>query len=174
MTKEKKDKKVVDEEVVIEEKEVEAEVVELTDEEKLQNNLQEALDKELRLRAEFDNYKRRTMLETINATNKGKAEVFKGMLDTIDNLERAMDHECSDESYSAGIVIVYNKMMEKLQSLGLEVIDCDGTMDHNIHQAVVTDTVEGMEDDQIIEVLQKGYKMDDTIIRVAMVKVNKI
>ncbi|MGL5021106.1 MAG: nucleotide exchange factor GrpE [Mycoplasmatales bacterium] len=174
MTKGKKKKKAVEEEVVIEKKEVETEVVELTKEEKLQNDLQEALDKELRLRAEFDNYKRRTMLETINASNKGKAEVFKGMLDTIDNLERAMGHECSDESYSSGIVIVYNKMIEKLQSLGLEVIDCEGIMDHNVHQAVVTDTVEGMEDDQIIEVLQKGYKMDDTLIRVAMVKVNKI
>ena len=147
--------------------------VELTNEEKLENQLNEAKDIELRLRAEFDNYKRRTTNDILNASNRGKNEVITGMLETIDNLERAMSHECSDESYSAGIVLVYNKLIEKLSSYGLEVINCEGIMDHNFHQAVVTDSVDDMEEDQIIEVLQKGYIVDENVIRHAMVKVNK-
>jgi molecular chaperone GrpE len=147
--------------------------VELTNEEKLQNQLTEAKDIELRLRAEFDNYKRRTTNDILNASNRGKNEVITGMLETLDNLERAMMHECTDESYSAGIVLVYNKLIEKLTSFGLEVINCEGIMDHNFHQAVVTDTIEDLDEDQIIEVLQKGYKVQEDVIRHAMVKVNK-
>jgi molecular chaperone GrpE len=147
--------------------------VELTNEELLQNQINDAKDVELRLRAEFDNYKRRTTNDILNASNRGKNEVITAMLETLDNLERAMMHECSDESYRAGIVLVYNKLIEKLNSFGLEVINCEGIMDHNFHQAVVTDSVDDLDEDQIIEVLQKGYKVQDDVIRHAMVKVNK-
>jgi molecular chaperone GrpE len=130
----------------------------------------------MRLLAEYQNYKRRSLEDSLKASTQGKKEVFSELLETIDNLERALsvvEEEDKSDSFVKGVEMVYNSLVKKLEGLGLTVIDCTGNIDANLHHAVMTDNLEDYENDQIIEVLQKGYQLNEIIIRPAMVKVNQ-
>ncbi len=129
--------------------------------------------KYLRLLADFDNLKRNTAKDVMNAKNNGKIEVFRELVDVLDNFERSMQYDPSTEDYAKGINMVHNQLIAKLEAAGLEKVASEGVMDANIHQAVMVDQVEELEDDEIIETLQHGYKLEDRLIRPAMVKVNK-
>lgn len=139
------------------------------------NNKEDELfkDKYLRLLADFENFKRRSALENLNAKNSGKIEVFRELVDIIDNFERALQHDIQTEEFKKGIEMLNSNLTEKLEKLGLETIDCEGVMNPDYHQAVVVDSLDDYENDEIIEVLQKGYVLEDRLIRAAMVKVNQ-
>ncbi len=144
--------------------------VEATPEEQQVNEYEQ---KYLRLLADFDNLKRNNAKEVMNAKNNGKIEVFRELVDVLDNFERSMQYDPSTEDYAKGINMVHNQLISKLEAAGLEKVAAEGVMDANIHQAVMVDSVEDLEDDEIIETLQHGYKLEDRLIRPAMVKVNK-
>ncbi len=127
-----------------------------------------------RLLADFENYKRRTSNEILESKTKGKSEVFEKLLDIIDNFDRSMEYDVQTEEFKKGIEMLHSMFNQRLEDLGLEEVETIGILDPNKHQAVMIDTVEGLEDDEIIEVLQKGYCVEQRVLRPAMVKVNKI
>ena len=137
-------------------------------------NKQEELyeEKYLKLRAEFDNFRKRSAKEQLNATDRGKMEVFTKLISTIDTLEAALKQEKEEDEFTKGIQMTYTGLMSKLSELGLEEVDYE-LFDPNYHMAVVTDNNEELEDDAIVEVMQKGYMFDGKLVRQAMVKVNK-
>ncbi len=126
-----------------------------------------------RLLADFENHKRRTSNEILESKSKGKSEVFEKLLDIIDNFDRSMEYDIQTEEFKKGIEMLHSMFNQRLESLGLEEVETTGALDPNKHQAVLVDTVDGLEDDEIIEVLQKGYCVEQRVLRPAMVKVNK-
>lgn len=96
------------------------------------------------------------------------------MLSVIDNLERAMDSAEKDTSLYTGIYMVHQQLLNALNKEGVEVIDALGAkFDPNYHHAIMTEAKEGVESNIVIEVLQKGYKLKDRILRAALVKVSE-
>lgn len=142
-------------------------------EENIEEEVNEYEQKYLRLLADFDNLKRNNAKDVMNAKNNGKIEVFRELVDVLDNFERSMQYDSTSEDYAKGINLVHKQLIDKLTNLGLEKVDETGIMNANIHQAVMVDNVEDLEDDEIIETLQSGYKLEEKLIRPAMVKVNK-
>lgn len=130
-------------------------------------------DKNLRLLAEFNNYKKRSSEEYMQAKIQGKVEVFKKLVDTLDNFERALAQESSDSQFYAGMQMIYEKLKSDCQSLGLEIINCEGKLDHRLHQALMIEENADLEDDVIVDVLQNGYIVENVLVRPSMVKVNK-
>ena len=139
----------------------------------LQQKISELEDTNLRLLAEFNNYKKRSSEEFNKAQIQGKVEVFKKLVDVIDNFERALNQDCQDEEFKKGVEMIYTKLMDDASSLGLEEVDASGLLDPNLHHALMVEENDDLEDNQIIEVLQKGYKVEDILIRPSMVKVNQ-
>lgn len=149
---------------------LQAELSELKEE---NDNLNQRL---LRVQAEFDNFKKRSQKEK-EADRKYKAEnLVTELLPAIDNFERAMQVEVTDETKGLvdGVSMVYNQIKDALKSQGVEEIESVGQpFDPNIHHAVMQAEDEQAESDTVIEELQKGYKLKDRVIRPAMVKVSK-
>lgn len=139
----------------------------------LNEKIKELEDKNLRLLAEFNNYKKRTSEEYELNKKRTKADVFKKMVETIDGFERALNQECQDQEYVKGMQMIFDKFKNDLISLGLEEINNEGKMNHAYHQALMVEDNPDYEDDEITEVLQKGYKVDDLLVRPSMVKVNQ-
>ncbi len=146
---------------------------EIIDDENEKEEINEFEQKYLRLLADYENLKRNNAKDIVGAKNNGKIEVFRELLDVLDNFERSMEYEIGTEDYAKGISMVHTQLISKLESLGLEKISDLGQMDANIHQAVMVEENADLEDDEIIEILQNGYKLEDRLIRPAMVKVNK-
>lgn len=96
------------------------------------------------------------------------------VLPVLDDCERALSHETSDEVYRKGVEMIYGKLKHALELEGVTEIDAlDQPFDGNWHQALMSEHVEGKEPGMVIEVLQKGYKLKDRILRAAMVKVSE-
>jgi len=98
------------------------------------------------------------------------------ILPVIDNLERALATKpnAETESYYKGVEMIYNQLTYALSKEGVEEIEAlDKKFDHNLHQALMTEKVDDQEAGQIIEVLQKGYKLKDRVLRASMVKVSE-
>ncbi len=163
-----------DAEFLEEDEKIQAEDPEVEIEPEEGENKKDFEDKYLRLLADYDNLKRRSAIEQLSSKNNGKIIVFKELLDILDNFQRALSYDIASEEFKKGIDIVYKQFNEKLASLGLEKVASSGLMDHNIHQAVMTESNQDFKDDEIIEVMQDGYILEEKLIRPAMVKVNKI
>lgn len=159
----------------IEQKEVEElkEVVEPEDvEEKLCKQLKEKDEQYLRLRAEYDNYRKRTAKEKEESFQNAKMSVISEFLEVLDNFDRAKSAEGSPEDYQKGIDMIYNMFSDKLKSLGVEPFGEEGdTFDPEIHQALTHIEDENLSENVIASVFQKGYKLGDKIIRHAAVVV---
>jgi len=147
-------------------------------EEKL-NLLNQALiqeqEKTLRLNAELQNVQRHREEDIQRLLKYDGEELIKSLLPIIDNFERALSLENEENSkFLEGFRMIYKKLVEILDNYKVEVIDANNVeFDPSIHQAVATDKVEGMESNKVIEVLQKGYKYKDKLLRPAMVKVSE-
>ena len=159
----KKDKKAV--------KELEEKVKSLEAElEKAKAELQEQSDKYLRMLAEYDNFRRRSQSEKEAIWGESMSDTVNAILPVIDNLEMALAYKTDSESVVKGVGMTLTQFSQCLEGLGVEVIKCE-TFDPNYHNAVMH-----VEDDQygegeIVEVLRKGYKKGEKVIRYAMVKV---
>lgn len=143
----------------------------------LQQQLEEETNRHLRLRADYENFKRRTQLDR-EAADKYKAQsLLSNLLPVLDNFERAMQSiPASEDSQSLqkGLEMVYKTLVEATEKEGLQVIEAEGVaFDPNIHQAVMTDTDETKESGIILQELQKGFRYKDRVLRPSMVKVNE-
>lgn len=136
----------------------------------------EASDRLLRVQAEFENYKKRTQREKIAERTYKSQDLVNELLPALDNFERALTVESTEETKSIieGITMVYNQVKDALQSENVEVIETVGKeFDPNLHHAVMQVEDPEQESNVIVEELQKGYILKDRVIRPAMVKVNK-
>ncbi|MFU0799708.1 MAG: nucleotide exchange factor GrpE [Xylanivirga thermophila] len=131
-----------------------------------------------RLKADFDNYKKRNQSAVSNAYDDAVGETIEKILPVLDNLERALESmkqgECP-ESFVQGIEMVVKQFREVLSKMDVHEIEAlNKPFDPNIHHAVMqVEADEGQESDIIVEVLQKGYKHKEKVIRYSMVKVAK-
>ena len=137
-----------------------------------QAKAEEYLDMAQRVQAEFDNYRRRTRATRAEAFEDGAREFIKQLLPVVDNLERAIAQDSSDESLLAGVKLVYRQLMETLEKRGVTAIDRAGEkFDPNLENAVLQGTEDEGEPGTVAAVLQKGYRMGDFVLRHAMVQV---
>ena len=138
----------------------------------MQKDLDEAKDMLLRTAAEFDNYKKRSERERIQVSAFVKAQTIKALLPSIDNLLRAAAADSSSADYAKGIEMTIRQLMENLTKLGLKEINPENqSFDPMLHEAVMHEENSDVPENTVVQVLQKGYIMDDTVIRPAMVKV---
>ena len=134
----------------------------------------ELQDQLLRKRAELDNYRKRVERDRQRRLLEARAALIQGLLPSLDNLDRALSAETSGESLRAGVELIRRDLMALLESEGLEVVDPEGEhFDPQTQQALVHEAVAGFEDGMIVEVLRKGYKLEDRLLRPALVKVAK-
>ena len=140
--------------------------------EKLKAELDKKNDVLLRTAAEFDNYKKRTEREKSGVAEYARAGIIKQLLPILDNIDRAAGADRESPDYIKGIELIVKQLEGLSEKLGIEEIAKQGeTFDPNLHEAVMHIEDENLGENVIAEVLQKGYKTGDTIIRHAMVKV---
>ncbi|MBO5129286.1 MAG: nucleotide exchange factor GrpE [Oscillospiraceae bacterium] len=129
-------------------------------------------DSFLRLYAEYDNFRKRTIKEKEASYGNGKADTLAKLLPVYDNLERALNQETSDAAYKKGVELTMTELVKIFTGLGVEIFGEKGdTFDPNLHNAVMHIDDESMEENTISLVFQKGFKIGDKIVRFAMVQV---
>ena len=129
-------------------------------------------DAHLRVAAEFDNYRKRTIKEKEASYGNGKADAVAKMLPVYDNLERALNQETADAAYKKGVELTMNELVKIFTSLGVEIFGTVGdAFDPNLHNAVMHIESEELEENTISQVFQKGFKIGDKVVRFAMVQV---
>ncbi|MBR3721851.1 MAG: nucleotide exchange factor GrpE [Selenomonadaceae bacterium] len=125
-----------------------------------------------RLRADFENFRRRSAKEKEEIGAVSKEEMLKSMLPLIDNFERAMAADKDSDNFYQGISMIFNQFAEILKSQGLEQIQAKGQFfDPNFHQAVMRVQSDDLPEGMIAEVLQQGYQVNGKVIRPSMVQV---
>jgi molecular chaperone GrpE len=143
----------------------------------LKSKLEEADNRYIRLQADFDNFRRRTRLDTA-ANEKYRAQkLITDLLPAIDNFERALKMEADNDQTRVllqGMEMVYRNLVEALKNEGVEPIEAAGKeFDPHLHQAVMQVEDANFGPNIIVEEFQKGYMLKDRVIRPSMVKVNQ-
>jgi len=172
MAKNKNEKDLKDQEApeVVEQEVTEEVQDERSDVEILEDQLQVEKDKYLRLFAEFENFKRRTAKERIELFKTAGEGVLRDMLPVLDDFDRAMVeiNKSEDEQLTSGVKLIANKLTNTLNSKGLEEFDvrAGDTFNADVHEAITqipapSDDMKG----KIVDVIEKGYKLGDKIIR---------
>ncbi len=129
-------------------------------------------DSFLRLAADYDNFRKRTIKEKEQSYSNGKADAVAKLLPVYDNLERALNQNTEDAAYKKGVEMTMTQLVSIFESLGVEIFGEKGdAFDPNLHNAVMHTEEEGVEENTITLVFQKGFKMGDKIVRFAMVQV---
>ena len=129
-------------------------------------------DAHLRIAAEYDNFRKRTVKEKEQSYGNGKADAVAKMLPIYDNLERALNQACEDAAYKKGVEMTMNELLKIFTSLGVEVFGNVGDeFDPNLHNAVMHIDSEELAENTIAQVFQKGFKIGEKIVRFAMVQV---
>ena len=168
MAKKEKEKKEIPVEEVVEETPVE-EVSEVNPFEEKYNAEHDAY---LRLAAEFDNFRKRTIKEKEASYGNGKADAVAKMLPVYDNLERALNQPTEDAAYKKGVEMTMNELIKVLSALGVEIFGNAGdAFDPNLHNAVMHIESDEFAENTICTVFQKGFKVGDKVVRFAMVQV---
>jgi molecular chaperone GrpE len=145
-------------------------IIEETAEEKLSRDLEKEKDKFLRVFAEFENYKRRTAKERIELFKTANQEVLQAMLPVMDDFDRALAEirKSDDEVLLKGVELIYEKLKTTLIGKGLEVIEIRAGDTFNADNAEAITQIPAPSEDlkgKIVDVLEKGYKLGDKIIR---------
>ena len=127
----------------------------------------------MRLMAEFQNFKRRAAREKTDIHAYANEKIISELLPVLDNFERALDTKSDDmEGYVKGMELIFTQLRTALEHAGLEEIPAMGEeFDPNVHNAVMTEDSDEHDDGKISKVLQKGYKLNDKVIRPSMVAV---
>ena len=142
-------------------------------------NLEEQLkviqDKHIRLKAEFENFRRRKADEISRLLQFEGENAIRGFLPILDDLERMIhSSDASEESLKDGVSMVESKIQKYFESLSIKPFGEKGDeMDPDIHDAMLTQSDKKMDDNSILEVFEKGYRYRDKVIRHAKVIVNK-
>jgi len=141
----------------------------------LEEKNKELMDNLLRLKAEFENYRRRMLKEQTRILDTAEGDLIRKLLPVIDNLQRALDHAAPGEgnSLKEGVSMVLEQMLGILQKEGLEVVDPDGQpFDPEHHEAMMVVETDECPEGTVVEVVQKGYRFNGLLLRPAMVKVS--
>jgi molecular chaperone GrpE len=140
----------------------------------------EYLDLAKRTKADFENFRKRMTAEVQAASARGKAEVIREVVPALDDLERAiqaagLDPEGdSDDGLSHGVLLVFRSLRDSLSRNGVEAVDPKGEkFDPMQHEALSTVQAEGVESGNVVEVMQKGYRLGEQLIRPARVVVSE-
>ena len=138
---------------------------------------QVAIDKMMRLAAEFDNYKKRNAKEYENTRKYAAENLLKELLPIVDNFERAIEsaNESKDfDSFIEGVNLILNQMINLLEKEGVIMIKSVGEIfDPNVHEAVMHVASDEYPENVVVQELQKGYILKDRVVRPAMVSVSK-
>lgn len=157
---------------------IDAEIVDEDNEEineaQIEDDFNEFKDKYQRLLADFTNYKQREEANKADFKKYACSNLIEKLLPVLDNFDRAIDSASDDDPLIKGVIMTRDEMLKVLGNEGLQVIPSDGeAFDYNVHQAILTEESDSVESDHIIETFQKGYKLNNKVIRPAMVKVAK-
>jgi len=146
------------------------------EETKLKEEYDAINNKMLRLQADFLNYKTRTEKEKSTTYGNAVSDVLTDLLPIIDNFERAIDAVNSENqeviNFKNGVKMIYDQFLNTLQKKGLKEIEAlNSKFDPNMHSGIAFEVTEEKEEDTVIEVFQKGYVVNDRVIRPSMVKI---
>ena len=129
-------------------------------------------DAHLRVAAEFDNFRKRTVKEKEASYGNGKADAVAKILPIYDNLERALKQETTDAAFKRGVEMTMTELVKILNGLGVEIFGQVGdSFDPNLHNAVMHTENEELGENVVAQVFQKGFKLGDKVVRFAMVQV---
>ena len=129
-------------------------------------------DAHLRVAAEFDNFRKRTLKEKEASYGNGKADAVAKILPIYDNLERALNQPTEDAASKKGVELTMNELLKIFGALGVEVFGNVGdAFDPNLHNAVMHIDDENLGENVIAQVFQKGFKVGEKVVRFAMVQV---
>jgi molecular chaperone GrpE len=141
--------------------------------EELERERDEYLDSLQRLKAEFDNYRKRTEREQSERAANSAARLVKELLPVLDDLERALEAatEHEEAKLEEGVRLVHRALLGILQREGVAEIETDGAFDPHVHEALLAQPAEEAEPGSVVQVLQKGYRLGDRVLRPARVVV---
>lgn len=154
----------------------EAENTEEKAEEKTEEKADDGNEKYVRLMAEFQNYKKRVAKEKNDIREYATEKLVMELLPVLDNFERALAASAEDDpaGYAKGMELIFTQMVTELQKSGLTEVEAEGQdFDPTKHNAVMTEENEELESGKVSKVLQKGYALNDKVIRPSMVAVTK-
>jgi len=139
---------------------------------------EEYLDRLKRVHAEYDNYRKRISKEQVDTILRANKELIERLLPVIDSFEHALeigeDLKSTGDEFYKGVKMIFKKLMDVMQKEGVSVINPAGEeFNPHICEAAVTESVKNVEEGIVLEVLRKGYKLNDFLIRPAVVKVCK-
>lgn len=140
--------------------------------EKAEKEVADNKEQYLRLFAEFDNFKKRSVKEKQQAYSDAKGDALTAFLPVVDNIERALQSNSEGEDLKKGVELIMKQVLDVMASNGIEEIEALGkTFDPNFHNAVMHIEDESFGEQEICEVFQKGYKIGDKVVRYSVVKV---
>ena len=129
-------------------------------------------DAHLRIAAEYDNFRKRTVKEKDAAYGNGKADTVAKILPIYDNLERALNQPTEDAAYKKGVEMTMTELVKILNGLGVEIFGEPGdSFDPNLHNAVMHTEDDSLGENVIAQVFQKGFRIGEKVVRFAMVQV---
>jgi len=140
----------------------------------VRKDLEELKDRHLRKLAEFENVRKRAAREKAEAYRAALTGFLRDFLPVADSVERALAHAPENAlrtDFGKGIALIDRQIAELWKKYGVTEVDTSGSFDPNVHEAVATQEVPGASRDAIVEVLRKGYRVDDKLLRPASVKV---
>jgi molecular chaperone GrpE len=139
----------------------------------VERDLESLKDRHLRTLAEFENLRKRSDREKRDARRVALADLAREFLPVVDNFESALAHATSDDlesDFGQGILLIHRQLTDLWRKLGLREVETAGGFDPNVHEAVATE--ESIQPaNTVLDVLRKGYRLDDQLIRPALVKV---
>jgi molecular chaperone GrpE len=146
--------------------------VETEELEALRNENEELIDTLQRLQADFDNYRKRAARDQESLVARAGERIVKELLPILDDLERALEAVESHEEAKLedGVQLVYRQLEQLLEKEGLALVETDGKFDPHVHEALLTQPSDA-DEGSVIEVLQKGYRLGDRVLRPARVVV---
>lgn len=143
-------------------------------ENKVNSEIEELKNQLLRLQADFVNYKNRTEREKSNSIILANEGLILKLLPVLDNFNRAFTHVNIEDEAIKGFVMIKEQFESILKTEMVEEIESDGAVfDPNLHNAVMTESKDGVESGIVLETFEKGYKIKDKVIRPSMVKVSE-
>ena len=139
---------------------------------KAQEIIDELNDKVMRQMAEFENFRKRSDKEKTQMYDMGAKSILEKILPVVDNFERGLDAAADGDSFADGMKMIYKQLMTSLEEAGVKEIEAEGEeFNPDYHNAVMHVEDEELGENVVVEVLQKGYMYNDTVLRHAMVKV---
>ncbi len=132
----------------------------------------ELQDRYLRLAAEFDNFRKRTERERLEAIEFAAMGAVKALLPVLDDFERALKAQSADADYVRGVELIYQRFYDAMKKLGLEPLESEGKpFDPNYHEAIERIVDPNVEQDTVVAELQRGYLFKGRLLRAALVRV---